>query len=194
MEFAAAALTSIAETVGIGASSAGSLGAAAGGAAGASSGLLPALGSTSTWLSVLQGGATVGSMLATIRSGNLDAAGKLQQADEAEADAKLEEIKGLERRASLRKNLIAAIAERDVAAAASGVDLSFGTPSVARQQAIADTDKALAIDSSTEIMRKQRLLQRADTYRWMAGETKRGKLAQTAGIGMTGALSIAQRG
>lgn len=203
MEFAATALTSIASAIGSGAGagvteavgatvSAGT--AAAGTAASGAGGLLGALGQTSTWGSILQGGATAASVLAATRAGEDKAFGLEQAALDAELETKIEGVQGLARRSSIRKALVAAIGERDVATAASGVDLSFGTPKVARREAVVDSERALAIDASTEELRKSRLISRATLYRYLADEAREGGLYKAIGLGLSGLGGLLRRG
>lgn len=211
MEFAAAALGSIAtgtsaaltnaaafgaaELIG-GGTAAGFSAASAGMGAAAASGatLLGALGQTSTWATILQGGATVGSVLAAQRAGQADAWKLDMAARDAEIEIGVEEVKGLERRNSIKAALVEAIGERDVAAAASGLDLTFGTPALARREAQRDAERALGNDLATEEFRKARLRERAANYRIAAGQARSGALAKAAGLALTGAASMLRRG
>lgn len=196
MEFAAAVLTSVAEGIGAIAGASAPLDLlAANGVAGASgSGLFGGLMGGSTALSILQGGATVASVLATAGAGQQKADAYMLQAGDAETAAQLERVQGIERRTSLKASLLQAIGERDVAAAASGVDLSFGTPAIARDQALKDGARALEVDTSTEEFRRARLFERAASYRNMASQARAGSLLQALGGGLEGAAKIARRG
>lgn len=218
MEFAAAALASIggtataaaggltsaasfgaAELIGGGTAAgfnAATAGAAATGVAAtaASGSLISALGQTSTWASILSGGATVASVLAMQQSGETKGFGLDMQADDAELSAKVEAVQGLDRRNSLKAALVQAVGERDVAAAASGVDLSFGTPSTARNQAIKDGERALDVDQASEDFRKQRLLERAGNLRLQAGQARSGALGAAAALALEGGAKLAKRG
>lgn len=169
-------------------------GAGVTGAGVASAGLLGALGSTSGWASILQGGATVGSVLAASRAGKEDARKLEFQALDAETEISVEEIKGLERRNSIKAALVEAIGERDVAAAASGVDLTFGTPVTARRQASEDAERAIGNDQATEDFRKSRLRERAANYRLAAAQRREGGLLKAVGLGLEGAAKFLRRG
>lgn len=183
MEFGAAILATMA-----------SAGAGAGAAASAGGGLLASLGSVSGIATILSGTATVASALAAAREGQVKGLAYAGAAKDAELEAQLEQTQGLDRRNTLRKALIDTIAERDVAAAASGVDLSFGTPATAREQAARDSERALAIDQSSEDFRRARLAERVVNYRTMAAEARRGGLAKAAGLALSGAAALARRG
>jgi hypothetical protein len=209
--FSAAALASLAATAGTtGAAATGGLAGVAGGVsaasgaflsgAGVASGagfggsLLSALGSTSTWGSILSGVATVGSVLNTQRAGDVTAQGYELNALDAETNVKVEENQGIERRTSLKAALVKALGDRDVATAAGGSDLSFGTPVIARQEAVKDSERALTVDKQTEDVRTARLKERAASYRIAAANTRSGSLSKAAGIGITGLASVLRRG
>jgi hypothetical protein len=190
MEIAAAALSSIASTVSTGVSAI-SAGASSIGTATGLSSLLP---SASTAASILSGGATVLSVLNAQRSGEAKAKALELQAQDAETTAGLEAIQGTDRRNSLKAALTQAVGDRDVAAAASGVDLSFGTPSVARQQAIKDGERALAIDQDTQNFRVARLRERAANYRLQASGANAAGLGSAAALALEGGSKLMRRG
>jgi hypothetical protein len=207
MEFAAAALSSFAAPTAIsGVTLAGETAAATGSmlaagtpfamaapAAGAG-GLLGLLGQTSSWAGLLSGGATVASMLQARRAGEQDARKLVLQADDAELEARVEQVQGLERRNSLKAKFVEAVGERDVAYAASGVDATFGTPAIARREAVVDTERALALDQDTENLRRNRLLERATNYRLAAAQAREGGIFKSIGLGFEGAGKLLRRG
>lgn len=156
--------------------------------------LLSAFGGMSTVTSILSGVATVGSMMNTQRAGDVAAMSYELNAQDAETSAKIEGNQEIDRRTSLKAALVKAIGERDVATAASGADLSFGTPAIARREAIADTERAIATSGQTSNLRQSRLLERAASYRTMALNTQYGALAKAAGTGLTGLAGIVARG
>lgn len=195
MEFAAAALSSFASgaaeigsTIATAATSAGSTIASAG------SSLLSATGGASTWASILSGGATVASVLAMQNAGETKAFALNAQADDADLQARVEGVQGLERRNSLKAQLVQAVGERDAAAAASGVDISFGTPTIARGEAIKDGERAIDLDQSTEDFRRQRLLERAGNLRIQAGQARSGALGSAAALALEGGAKLLKRG
>ncbi|BBF92466.1 hypothetical protein [Blastochloris tepida] len=200
MEFAAAALSSLATTAGAATApmailppaQAAVTGVAAAGATTGGS-LLSAFGSASMWGSVLSGGATALSILANNQAADVKATSYEAMAGDAELDARIEEVKGLERRTSIKQALAEAIGARDVAAAASGVDLSFGTPRIAQKEAQRDAERALSADQYTEDLRKSRLAERAANYRMMAGSTRQGALAQSAAAVLASVAGGAKR-
>ncbi|MDG4894619.1 hypothetical protein P9272_13660 [Mesorhizobium sp. WSM4976] len=152
-------------------------GAAAGGAAAAGAGAgAAAAGSGISLASILQGTATVLGVVSAIGAGNAEAAQNELAASDAEGEQQVETLQGINRRASIRKQMADALGAQDVAYAASGVDLSFGTAKAARTDAYREADLALTSDSSTELTRVSRLAERARNYRAMA------KAARTGGI------------
>lgn len=193
MEFAIGVITSIGNALGIGGGSA-SAGTAAAGAASAGSGLLSATGFASTVASILSGGATIAGAMAAKRAGKNEAFNAELQARDIDFDIRGEQLQGMERRNSLKRSLLQALGERDVAYAASGVDLSFGTPAIAREEASRDAERTLSIDQATEDFRIARLRERQQNLRLMALEARRGGLAKAAGLLLEGGASLLRRG
>lgn len=195
MEFAASAMTSAA---GGAAGVTQTFPSWAGGApvaevGGAASGLKGALGPTSLWSSILSGGATAASVLAAKKAADDKARSYEYAAADAETETQIEAVAGLQRRASLKRQFAQAVGERDVATAASGVDVSFGTPSVIRAKMEGDTTRAVTLDQETENLRVARLRERAASYRIMAQDARAGGLLKAAGIGLEGAAGLARR-
>lgn len=197
MEIAIAALTSIGSSISAGA---GAIGTALTGTAGALG--VPAIpgifgavgGGVGTAASILSGGATVLSVLNAQRAGEMKASALNMQADDADLSAGLEAIQGADRRNSLKAALTQTIGDRDVAAAASGVDLSFGTPVTARRQAVVDGERALAIDQDTQDFRIARLRERAAGYRAQASGAGAAGLGTAAALALDGGAKLARRG
>lgn len=124
-------------------------------------------------ISQLLGGATtVLSAAASIAAGNQQAQMYEQQAREAEQQKPLELIEGLHRRNEIKKATAAAVAEQDVAYAASGADLSFGTPTVARSQAFREGDYAMNTNAMTTGNSIDQLELRRKNYLRMAGQAR----------------------
>lgn len=152
-------------------------GAAAGGAAAAGAGAgAAAAGSGISLASILQGTATVLGVVSAIGAGNAEAAQNELAASDAESEQGVETLQGINRRTSIRKQMADALGAQDVAYAASGVDLSFGTAKSARTDAYREADLGLTSDASTEMGRVSRLVERARNYRSMA------KAARTGGF------------
>jgi hypothetical protein len=202
-EFAAAALTTLATTAGTTAAASGttaaitaggaSVASAAGAVAGTGS-ILGSFGTMSTVASILAGTATVASVLAAQRAGEEKAAGFEAAASDADTESLIAANEGTERRTSLRRQLLVAVGERDVAAAASGLDLSFGTPAQARREAIEDSERALETDGQNETLRRARLAERAGNYRRMAENARGGALAKSASLVLGQTAQLARRG
>ncbi|MCZ4073542.1 hypothetical protein [Agrobacterium sp. LMR679] len=141
--------------------------------------------------SLLQGTATVLGMVQSINAGNADAEALNAAADDAAREVPLETLQGITRRTALKKEAMDSIAQQDVAYAASGVDLSFGTPMQARKDAFRQLDLGITSDVGTEQTRIGRLQEREAEYRKRASRAKRSAMFDAAMIGFKGATSIA---
>ena len=199
MEFAAAAIGAVASGI---SSVAGTVGSALGigapmainsaGAtflAGGSS-----LGAGSLLTGILSGTATVAGMLGAQAAGEEQSRTLTAQAADARTEQDIERLRGGERRNSLRRSLLETIGERDVAAAASGVDLSFGTAQIAREESARDAERALTMDQSTEDFRVSRLRERENEFTRSARSARRAGTIKAMGLGLKGAASFANRG
>lgn len=184
----AAAFMSFLSSAGTAAASVGSTIAGAAGATGA------AAGAGSTIASILQGSATLFSVLGGIGAANQEAGALELAAGDAEREKALETLQGVERRTSIKRAMMDSIGEQAVAYATSGVDLSFGTPSQARKEAFREADLGLETASGTELTRVARLDERAANYRSRAKATRRAGLLTGLGKGALGAANILARG
>jgi hypothetical protein len=181
MEFAIGALTSIAGGIGTAAS-------AVGGAA-------STIGSVGSVLGgILGGGASLVSAMAAHRAGEARAGALMSQAADAQADAAQTSIVGEQRQTSLKRDLLMSLGKRDVAYAASGVDLSFGTPVIARQEAVADAGRAIAQDQAGTEQTRLRLLGRAGQLRIQAGQSADAGDINAIGDLLTGGYRLLRRG
>ncbi|WDZ77951.1 hypothetical protein PWG15_05455 [Ensifer adhaerens] len=143
--------------------------------------------------SLLQGTATVFSMVSALGAGKADAEQFELAADDAAREKPLETLQGINRRTGIKAEMQNRIAEQDVAYAASGADLSFGTPLQARRDAFREGDMALETDMGTEQTRVARLAEREANYRKRAKRAKSGAVLDAIGIGLKGATSLADR-
>lgn len=166
-------------------------GTAAAGAAGVAA---PVAASGLSLSSILQGTATVLGVVSSIAAGNAEATQAELAASDAEAEKPLENLQGIQRRSSIKKQLAAAIGAQDVAYAASGVDLSVGTAAQARNDAFREADTALAVDAGTQETRLSRLTERAANYRLAAKQARRGGYLNGLIGGAQGFASIFGRG
>lgn len=193
----AAAFTSLFATGSAAAGTAAAGTAAAGTAASAAgaAGAVGAIGSAgSTIASILQGTATVLSVFAGMGAANQEADALELAAGDAEREQALETLQGIERRSSIKRAMMNAVGQQNVATAASGVDLSFGTPGQARREAFREADLGIATASGTEQTRVARLSERAANYRSRAKSTRRGGLLTGIGKAAEGASNILIRG
>ena len=162
------------------------------GIAGAST-LMPAAASGISLASILQGTATVLGVVSSIAGGNAEADALNAQAIDAEREQEIETLSGIERRASIKATLAEALGQQDVAYAASGVDLSWGTASQARREAYREADLAITSAASTELTRNSRLMERAANYRASAKRARSAGIIQGLTGGLQGAASLAGR-
>ena len=149
----------------------GGAGAAAGATALGAQGAAAAGFSLST---LLQGGLTVLGVVSSLSAGAADAEAATQAANDAAREKDLETLQGIDRRASIKRQLMDAVGAQDVAYAASGVDLSFGTAKQARTDAFREADHALTSDVSTQEVRQSRLTEREANYRSAAKRARFG--------------------
>ncbi|TPN57170.1 hypothetical protein [Mesorhizobium sp. B1-1-7] len=170
-------------------------GAAAAGttaAAGAAAGTTAASGISLA--SILQGTATVLGIVSAVGAGNAEAAQAETAASDAESEQSLETLQGINRRTSIKKQMAQALGAEDVAYAASGVDLSFGTAKAARTDAYREADLGLTTSTGTEQTRISRLVERARNYRTAAKAARAGGILNALSGGVDNLLSFNQRG
>lgn len=146
-----------------------------GGAAGIGAGAA-ALGG-SGMMAAIQGGSTLLSIVSGMNAADEEAANFGMQAADAEQNIQLENLKGIGRRTSLKNEAFDVLGEQQVAFAAGGQDLTFGSPVNAQNEVFEELDSAVQSDNFTQSTRTDRLKQNAKNYR-RAGRAvkKRGKL------------------
>ena len=142
---------------------------------------------------LLQGGATALGAINAINAGNAQAEQLELAAQDAQREIPLETLQGITRRSSIKAQMMESVGQMDVANAASGVDLSFGTPGQARKDAFRQADLGLASDVGTEQTRVARLEERSADYRRRAKKARSSGLFDALSIGISGASSIAGR-
>lgn len=179
---------------GAGAATAAAGGAGAAVAASTSIAGIPVAASGLSLASILQGTATALGVISSIGAANADAAQAELAAADADAQQPLETLQGIGRRTSLKKQLGDALGAQDVAYAASGTDLSFGTAAAARKDAFREADLALTTDAGTEMTRHSRLSERAANYRAQAKALRRGGIFSALTAGLSSFQSITDRG
>ncbi|WP_336800484.1 hypothetical protein [Kaistia sp. MMO-174] len=172
-------------------------GAAASGAGASAAAAGTGLGSFltgSTGLSILSGVATVGSALSSLAGGKQEAAGLRMQADQANFDARQEEVEGVRRTTKLKRALLQALGENDVAYAASGIDLGSGVAEDNRANAEKLAATEISIDRSTTEARAAMYRSRAASFTRLASSAESSSLLKALGIGAEGGLRLLQRG
>jgi hypothetical protein len=143
--------------------------------------------------SILQGVATVGGVVAAIASGNAESASLAAEARDAEAEKPLETLQSVERKRSLLQGAAEAAGDADVAHAASGVDLSFGSAREARRDIYRKVDLSLNSDSSTTGGRLDRLSERARNLFRMSRTARSAGWLSGLTRGASGVVSILQQ-
>lgn len=153
-----------------------------------------AAGSSSLALSVLQGGASVLGLLATIGAGKAEAQSLKTKAFESDIEAKNEEAQGLQRTGAMKRELLRIIGENDVNYAAAGIDIGPGVASEARATAERRAAQEISIDRSTTEARAAMLRAQAHGYRSLARQAKKNRLFEGLSTAFTSFAGIAERG
>lgn len=148
---------------------------------------------SSLWTGLQAAGGLVG-MMGAVRAGQASAAALREGAADARFEQRMEQVDAINRQTSLRRQLTAALGERDVAYAASGVDLSFGTPATARRQVILEGQSAIGQDQATSDIRQARSRQRAFSLEAQADDAEQAGWIKGLGLGLGTAASIFKRG
>jgi hypothetical protein len=179
MEFASSIMTSMAGAMGGG-----------GGAAKAGSDL----GGGSIVGSILSGGASLLQMSALRAAGRQKAMDLTFQSQDTATEIAQENIQATGRQNGLRQALLDTIGERDAAYAASGVDIGFGTPALARQEASASAESAIAQDAAGTNARVSRLNAKAQNLLIMARQARRSADAEATTVGLSAVGRLLARG
>ncbi len=143
--------------------------------------------------SILQGASGLLGMFSAIAAGNAEGEALDLAAEDAAREKPLETLQGIARRTSIKSAMMEQIGQQDVATAASGADLSFGTPVEARKQAFRQADLGITTAVGTEQTRIARLDEREANYRKMAGKARAGGWLKAAFTGFDTAASMAGR-
>lgn len=154
-------------------------GTAAAGASAATAVAAPVAAAATTGITlsqIISGTASLLSVFAGMAGANADAEALEQQAQEANMAQQTEGVKGKANQLAIKREMMDAIGQRDVAAAASGVDLSFGTAAEVRKDAFREADQALNSNSFTTMSNMGQYEERAANFR------KRAKQVKSAGI------------
>lgn len=192
--FAAAAVAAITSAVSSATAAAGATTAVASTAATAATAGSSLFSMGSLFSSLGQGALGLMGAMQAAQAGKAEAAQMQMQADAAREDARQAELDGVAKQTSLRRDLIEELGKRDVAYAASGTDISFGTPGQARTQALDDFSSALSGAANETTGRASRLRQRASGYEAAAADRKTAGYAKGAGLLLSTGLDIIKRG
>jgi hypothetical protein len=157
--------------------------------------LVPAAASTGISLAgILQGTASVLGLVSAISAGAAEGEALELQAKDAEREQNLETLQDIERRGSIKQAMVDALGAQDVAYAASGLDLTFGTARQARSDAFREADLALTSSAGTTTTRLSRLAERAANYRSAAKRARIGGFISGLGGFASNIAGIVQRG
>jgi len=166
-------------------------GVAAGAAGSIGSSVLGSVGS-SFFSTIIQGGMTLFSINSQLNAAEEERQAFIADAEDAQDEIPLESIAGIERRASLKQAAHEAVGQQTVAFAASGIDLTFGSPVQARKEAFSSLDRSLESDNLTETTRVNRLKERSrESYKKARGAKRKGQAnaVATGGKFLLGALA-----
>lgn len=125
---------------------------------------------------ILGGTATLLSAVSSIAAGNAQGDALEAQARDAQDQKPLELLQGLQRKNDIKRATMQAVAEIDTTTAASGTDLTYGTPVQARKAAFNEGDSGLNTNANTTGATLDRLDLRNKEYLKMA------RNARTAGL------------
>lgn len=150
--------------------------------------------SSSGILTGLQAGTGLLAIAAKNRASQEQKEASFDKAAEAEIDARAEGVAGQTRAVQLRRQMVDAMAERDIAAAAGGLDIGFGSPVQAREQVASDAERALSIDALETANRQSRLRERSASYIRAGRAARQGGLLDMFATGLNTATDIATRG
>jgi hypothetical protein len=156
--------------------------------------LSSALTTSSTLLTGLQGVGALLAIGAKNRAGSEKKDAYFQQAGEAELDAQAEGVAGLQRQTQIRKQLLDTMAERDLQAAGGGLDLGFGTPALAREEAQGDAERALQLDKLETEGKQARIRDRSAALIRAGRYARRGAMIESLGTALDTGTDILQRG
>lgn len=142
------------------------LGSAASATAGtaATAGLF-GFGGSFSLMSTLSTIGTIGGVLGTLQQGKAEKALHESEARMNRFNAKQEEIRGLEEANEIRRDVARAIASSNARGAASGIDISSGSPLKASEEALRDANDALSTAGTNAKIRAETERVRAELSR-----------------------------
>lgn len=168
--------------------------ATATGAAAAGATTAAAAGSAFSLSSLLQGTATILSMVSTSQAAEMDAQNQEMAAQDAQRQKPLEMLNGIQRRASIKREAADALGQMDIANAAGSTDLSFGTPTQARKDAFREQDLALSGENANTSTSLSRLTEQEVNYRKKASQIRKAGATEAFLTGIKGFTSMMGRG
>ena len=145
-------------------------------------------------MSLLQGTATILSMAQTNQAAEIDAQNQEMAAVDAQRQKPLEMLNGIQRRASIKRDMADALGQMDVANAAGSTDLSFGTPSQARKEAFRDYDMTISGENANTSTSISRLTEQEANYRKKASQIRQAGATEAFLTGIKGFTSMMGRG
>lgn len=135
---------------------------------------------------ILGGTATLLSAVSSIAAGNAQGDSLEAQARDTEAQKPLELLQGLQRKNDIKRATMQAVAEIDTTTAASGTDLTYGTPVQARKAAFNEGDLGLNTNANTTGATLDRLDLRNKEYLRMAKNARLAGLVDAFSTGFSG--------
>jgi len=139
---------------------------------------------------VLGGTATLLSAVSSIAAGQQQADALEAQAIDTQSQKSLELIQGLDRKNQAKKATAQAISDINTSYAASGADLTFGTPAVARAAAFQEGDYTLNSNTWTTGSTIDRLEEKRQELLRQAGYARMAGLFEGFTTGLTGIAKL----
>lgn len=108
---------------------------------------------------------TAGSIFGTIAGASAAKGQSAIQARQAELTARSEEVRGQEEANAIKRDVARALASSNARGAASGIDISSGSPVTAQKEALSDANNALSTAGTNAKLRAETARIRSSLYR-----------------------------
>ncbi|MCG8343532.1 MAG: hypothetical protein MI685_00025 [Chlorobiales bacterium] len=125
---------------------------------------------------------TAGSLFSNFASSSAQKAQASIQSRQAEYNARLEKVRGQEEANQIKRDVARALASSNARGAASGVDISSGSPVTAQKQALRDANDALSTAGTNAKLREERQRLRAQAFRRQGRNAVRAGFVRSASL------------
>lgn len=147
--------------------------------------------------SFMQTASTLGSAMgifSTLAGGSAENKMYEQQARWEEIRARQEQIKGMQEATAIKEDLVKNIASANARGAASGIDITSGSPVTAVQQATQDANDAMSLAKANAATNADAYTANASTYRAKGKNAIRSSRSRAVGIASDYAMRQSDRG